>query len=65
MKKIRKLSLCLRIVNSVLGNTTGKIVLRTGIWSCVGEVGRVQRKDYAEYLNNTRIDGLTEPGGAE
>ena len=50
MKRIRKLTLCLRIVNSVLGNTTGKIVLRTGIWSCVGEVGRLQRKDHAEYF---------------
>ena len=50
MKRIRKVTLCLRIVNSVLDNTTGKIVLRTGIWSCVGEVGRVQRKDYAEYF---------------
>ena len=50
MKKIRELTLRLRIVNLVLGNTTGKIVLRTGIWSCVGEVGRVQRKDHTEYF---------------
>ena len=25
----------------VLGTTTGKIVLRARVWSCVGEVGRV------------------------
>ena len=50
MKKIRELTLRLRIVNLVLGNTTGKIVLRTGIWSCVGEVGRVQRKYHTEYF---------------
>ena len=57
--------LCLRIVNSVLGTTTNKIVLRTRVWGCVGEVGRVRRKDYTECLNDTGIEGVTEPGGAE